>query len=70
MLLAAAVLILSIWLQPWAAALIVAGVLLLGAGLLAFVGLMEIKKAAKNPLPTHTIETLKEDAQWLKAQVK
>lgn len=69
-LLAAAVLILSLWLQPWAAALIVAGVLLLGAGLLAFVGFLELRKTAANPLPTQTIETLKEDAQWLKNQVK
>ncbi len=69
-LLAAAVLILSIWLQPWAAALIVAGALLVLAGLLAFIGFLEIKKTAAHPLPTNTIETLKEDAQWLKNQVK
>ena len=69
-LLAAAVLILSIWLQPWAAALIVAGGLLFLAGVAAFIGFLEFKKTAANPLPTNTIETLKEDAKWLKTQVK
>lgn len=69
-LLAAAVLILSLWLPSWVAALLVAGVLLLVAGVLAFVGIGQVKKAASNPLPQNTIETLKEDAQWLKAQVK
>lgn len=69
-LLAAAVLVLSLWLQPWAAALIVAGALLVIAGILAVVGIASVKQAAANPLPQNTIETLKEDAQWLKTQVK
>ena len=68
-LLAAAVLALSIWLPGWAAALIVAVVLLVVAGIAAFVGIGSIKKATP-PVPQQTIETLKEDAQWLKNQVK
>ena len=69
-LLAAAVLALSLVLPGWAAALIVAAVLLVGAGICAIIGIGNVKKAAKNPLPQKTIETLKEDAQWLKNQVK
>jgi uncharacterized membrane protein YqjE len=66
---AAMVLILIvIGLPPWAAAL-VGGVLVAGIGYL----LIRSGLAALNPqelTPQKTIDTLKEDAQWLKAQVK
>lgn len=53
---------------PWAAAL-VAGVLAAGIGyLLIRSGLAALKPQAL--MPRKTIDTLKEDAQWLKAQVK
>ena len=68
-LLAAAIAALSLVLPIWAAALIVAVVLLIVAGIAAFIGLGKIKKATP-PLPEKTIETLKETPQWLKNQVK
>ena len=68
-LLAAAVAALSLVLPTWAAALIVAVVLLIVAGVAALLGIGKIKKATP-PVPQQTIETLKEDAQWLKNQVK
>ena len=53
---------------PWAAAL-VGGVLAAGIGyLLIRSGLAALKPQALTP--RKTIDTLKEDAQWLKAQVK
>ena len=66
---AAMVLILiAIGLPPWAAALV-------GGGLVAGIGYLLIRSglAALKPqelTPRNTIDTLKEDAQWLKAQVK
>jgi hypothetical protein len=44
MLLVTSVLVLSIWLQPWAAALIVASVLLFTGIVVALIGLMKAKK--------------------------
>jgi uncharacterized membrane protein YqjE len=66
---AAMVLILiAIGLPPWAAAL-AGGVLVAGIGyLLIRSGLAALKR--QQLTPRKTIETLKEDAQWLKAQVK
>ena len=66
---AAMVLILIvIGLPPWAAAL-VGGVLVAGIGyLLIRSGLAALKP--QELTPQKTIDTLKEDAQWLKAQVK
>ena len=68
-LLAAAVSALSLVLPVWAAALIVAVVLLLIAGVAAMTGIKKIKSATP-PIPQKTIETLKETPQWLKNQVK
>lgn len=68
-LLLAAIYALSLVLPSWAAALIVAVVLLIIAGIAAFIGLGTLKKATP-PLPEKTIETLKETPQWLKNQVK
>ncbi len=68
-LLLAAIYALSLVLQPWAAALVVAGVLLVIAAIAAVIGLKSLKKA-KAPVPQKTIETLKETPQWLKNQVK
>lgn len=66
---AALVLILiAISLPPWAAALL-GGVLAAGIGyLLIRAGLAALKP--QDLAPRKTIETLKEDAQWLKAQAK
>lgn len=53
----------------WMAALAVGIVMLLVAGVLAVIGIPSLKKGA-NPVPQQTVETLKEDAQWAKEQVK
>jgi hypothetical protein len=55
-------------LPPWAGALI-GGVVVIGAGyLLIRSGLASLKP--QQVLPNQTIETVKENAQWLKAQAK
>ena len=60
--------LIAIGLPPWAAAL-VGGVLVAGIGyLLIRVGLAALKP--QELMPQKTIDTLKEYAQWLKAQVK
>jgi hypothetical protein len=60
--------LIAIGLPPWAAALV-------GGGLVAGIGYLLIRSglAALSPqelTPRKTIETLKEDVQWLKAQAK
>ena len=60
--------LISIGLPPWVAA-VVGGVLVAGIGyLLIRSGLSALN--ARELTPRKTIETLKEDAQWLKAQAK
>ncbi len=67
-LVAAAILGLSLVVAPWLAAMIVAVALLLVAGVLVPSALSGLKKMAAPP--KKTIETLKEDAQWIKQQTK
>ena len=60
--------LMAIGLPPWASALL-GGVLVAGIGyLLIRSGLAALK--AQELAPRKTIDTLKEDAQWLKAQAK
>ena len=59
------VLLLAIWLPGWASALIVAGVLLLVAALLAFLGYKAIKKGLP-AVPEKTIASLKADLKAVK----
>lgn len=59
-LLTAAVLALSLVMPGWAAALVVAGVLLLVAALLAWIGYLKLK-AGIPPVPSETIESVKQD---------
>lgn len=66
-LVAAAILLLAQSLSAPLAALIVGVVLLLIAGVSAFVGLGSLKKGVTPP--QQTIETLKEDAKWAKEQL-
>lgn len=67
-LLAAAVIVLDLFLPLWLAAIIV-GLITVGVGaVLAQRGLSALKRA--NLVPEQTIETLKEDAQWAKEQTK
>lgn len=64
---AAAILILSIWMPAWLSALligIVAGI----AGYLMISSALEGLRRT-DPMPRETIETIKEDAEWLKNEV-
>lgn len=63
-LIAAAVLALALALPAWAAALIVAAVLFVAAGIAALVGKKEIQQAT--PTPERTIETVKDDIEEIK----
>jgi hypothetical protein len=62
---AAAILGLSIVLQPWAAALIVGALLLIIAAVLALLGRGKLKKGVP-PLPTESIENVKADIRAVK----
>ena len=62
------ILLLSNYVAPWIAALIVAVILGGLATALALAGIGAIKKASL--APKHTVETLKEDVQWAKEQAK
>jgi uncharacterized integral membrane protein len=59
---------LALVLPFWAAALIVAVALIVIAGILALVGKARIAKAVP-PVPERTIDSLKEDVQWVKTRV-
>lgn len=64
-LVAAAVLGIAVALPGWAAALIVAGGLLILAGLFGLVGMLVLKRGMP-PAPTQTIESLKQDVNAVK----
>ncbi|HQG71091.1 MAG TPA: phage holin family protein [Rhodoglobus sp.] len=64
-LVAAAVIALAQVLPGWAAALIVAGSLLVIAALLVAIGVQQIKKGTP-PTPTKTIDSIKQDVRVLK----
>lgn len=64
-LVAAAVLGIAVALPPWLAALIVGVALLVVAGILAAVGARSLKKGMP-PVPTETLQGLKEDIQAIK----
>ncbi|MGH2840953.1 MAG: phage holin family protein [Solirubrobacteraceae bacterium] len=67
-LIAAIVLLLATAVEAWLAALIVAAVLLAGAGLLALGGKKEIEQAIP-PAPTEAIESTKHDVEAVKEHV-
>lgn len=56
------------WLEMWLSALIVGAVLVLIAAILAMVGKSQIQSA--NLKPEKTIESVKEDKQWVNHQIK
>lgn len=62
---AAAVLGLSVVLQPWASALIVGALLVIAAVVLALLGRNKLKKGVP-PLPTESIENVKADIRAMK----
>jgi len=58
-------LVLDSWMPGWLAALIVTGVYAAAAAVLALRGRERISRTAP-PVPTQTIESVKEDVQWAK----
>ena len=64
---ASAVLVFSIFLPEWAAALIVGAVLAALAVVLVRQGKQRVADAGK-PIPEQTIETVKEDVEWTKTR--
>jgi len=58
---------LSLVLPPWAAALIVALLFLGGAAALFMVGKGKLQHV--NPVPQQSIDSLKENAEWVKQQI-
>ena len=63
------ILVLAEWMDAWIAALIVTLVYAAGAAVLALQGKEKVGEA-NPPVPEQTIETVKEDVQWAKSQVK
>lgn len=59
------IIVLALVLPAWASALIVTAVWAAVAGLLAFFGRERARQIGK-PVPEKTMETVKEDVQWLK----
>jgi hypothetical protein len=55
--------LLNLWLQPWASYLIVFGIMLVSAGLLAFIGYLRVKKIRA---PERTISSVKDTAAALR----
>jgi hypothetical protein len=66
-LVAAAVLGLAQFMEAWLAALIVGLVLALVAGLLIRMGIEKLKEI--DPAPRHTIESMRENKEWLTQQI-
>ncbi|MET4782984.1 phage holin family protein [Glaciihabitans sp. UYNi722] len=64
-LIAAAILGLAVILPGWAAALIVAGILLVIVVILVLIGLAQVKKGVP-PAPTETIKSVKQDVNAIK----
>ncbi len=62
------VVVLSLVLPPWLSALLVTVLFFTVAGVGALVGKSKLSKA--RPVPQETIQTLKEDQEWLKQQIK
>jgi cytochrome c biogenesis protein CcdA len=57
--------LISLVLQPWAAALVVMGLMLLGAGLTGYVGYKKLELRG----PTRTINSMKETIRWAKQRL-
>ena len=65
----AAVLAFALLVPGWAAALVVAGLLLIITGACVFIGIQSFR-AAVPPLPKQAIQSSKENVEWLKARLK
>jgi hypothetical protein len=66
---AAAILALAIVLPAWAAALIVTALWGVIALVLVLIGRSRLKRGVP-PVPTQTIDTVKEDVEWLKSRAR
>ena len=66
---ASAILALSTTMAAWLAALIVGVALLVVAAVLGLVGVKRLRRAAP-PVPVETVDSVKEDIQWLKTSAK
>jgi hypothetical protein len=66
--LATVVLVLALFLPPWAAALIVTAVAFLSAGLLALLGARQLRQVGP-PVPQDTVGSVKADVQAVRAAV-
>ncbi len=66
---AAIILVVDLWLAAWLAALIVAVAYLAIAGVLVLIARSRLKKAG-GPVPEQTVETLKEEVEWVKDQAR
>lgn len=65
----AAILGLAIVLPGWASALIVAGIYLGLAGIIALLGGVQLRRAKPLP-PTEAAESVKDDVEWIKAHAE
>jgi uncharacterized membrane protein YqjE len=66
---AAAILALATTIASWLAALIVGIAVALVAGGLALIGVKRLQRAAP-PVPVETVDSVKEDIQWVKTSAK
>lgn len=66
---AAAVLALATTIAPWLAALIVGVAAAAVAGALALTGVKRVQRATP-PVPVETVDSVKEDIQWVKTSAK
>ena len=64
---AAVILLLSQYIRPWLAALLVGVLIAVAAYFMVTSALAKLGKT--DPVPRETIETLKEDAEWLKKEM-
>lgn len=64
---AALVLALGMAMPMWASALLVGAAVLIGGGAVTLMGLQRLKQRSLQP--EQTVESLREDAEWLKSQV-
>jgi len=64
-LLATVILVLSVWLWPWLAALIVTVLLFVAAGILALIGVRRLQRGVP-PVPQSSIDSVKSDVQAFK----
>lgn len=63
------IILLGTAIEPWLAALVVALVHALVAGVLALTGKQQVQRATP-PLPEQATESVKEDVQWTKARAR